>query len=74
MINNTFSIPNTSYKGIGTLFKNSNGYFFKLQFHTYQSLKIKEENHKLYEKARLSSTPSEEGEKLTDTMIENSIK
>lgn len=73
-INNTFSIPNTTYKGINTLVKNSDGYIFELQFHTYQSLKIKEENHKLYEKARLSSTPSEEVERLTDIMIDNSIK
>lgn len=73
-INNTFSIPNTTYKGINTLVKNSDGYIFELQFHTYQSLKIKEENHKLYEKARLSSTPSEEVERVTDIMIDNSIK
>lgn len=71
---NTFPILNTTYRGINTLVKNSDGYIFELQFHTYQSLKIKEENHKLYEKARLSSTPSEEVEKLTDKMIENSVK
>ena len=73
-INNTFSIPNTTYKGINTLVKNSDGYIFELQFHTYQSLKIKEENHKLYEKSRLPSTPSEEKKKLVKKMIENSKK
>lgn len=73
-INNTFPIPNATYKGINTLVKNSNGYIFELQFHTYQSLKIKEENHKLYEKSRLQSTPSEEKKKLVKKMIENSKK
>lgn len=73
-INNTFSILNATYKGINTLVKNSNGYIFELQFHTYQSLKIKKQNHILYEQARLISTPSEEVERLTDIMIDNSIK
>lgn len=73
-INNTFPILNTTYKGINILVKNSDGYIFELQIHTYQSLQIKEQNHKLYEKSRLASTPSEEVEKLTDIMIENSIK
>lgn len=73
-INNTFSIPNTAYKGINTLVKNPNGYIFELQFHTYQSLQIKEKNHKLYEKTRLESTPREEKRKLIKKMIENSKK
>lgn len=73
-INNTFSILNTAYKGINTLVKNPNGYIFELQFHTYQSLQIKEKNHKLYEKTRLESTPREEKKKLIKKMIENSKK
>lgn len=72
--NKAFPILNATYKGINTLVKNSDGYIFELQFHTYQSLQIKEQNHKLYEKSRLTSTPSEEVEKLTDIMIESSIK
>lgn len=71
-INNTFSIPNTTYKGINTLVKNPDGYIFELQFHTYQSLQIKEENHKLYEKARLSSAPTYEKIKLNDIMRKKS--
>ena len=71
---NTFPIPNTTYKGINTLVKNSNGYIFELQFHTYQSLKIKEENHKLYEKSRLSSTSTYEKIKLNGIMRKNSNK
>ena len=73
-INNTFSISNTAYKGINTLVRNPNGYIFELQFHTYQSLQIKEKNHKLYEKTRLESTPREEKKKLIKKMIENSKK
>lgn len=71
-INNTFSIPNTTYKGINTLVKNSDGYIFELQFHTYQSLKIKEENHKLYEKSRLPGTSTYEKIKLNRIMRKNS--
>lgn len=73
-INNTFPILNATYKGINTLVKNSDGYIFELQFHTYQSLKIKEENHKLYEKSRLSSTSTYEKIKLNGIMRKNSNK
>lgn len=73
-INNTFPIQNATYKGINSLVKNSDGYIFELQFHTYQSLQIKEENHKLYEKARLSSTPTYEKIKLNEIMRKNSNK
>lgn len=73
-INNTFPIQNATYKGINSLVKNSDGYIFELQFHTYQSLQIKEQNHILYKKSRLPSTPSEEKKKLVRKMIVNSKK
>ncbi len=54
--------------------KTSNGYIFELQFHTSQSLKIKEKNHKLYEEARLSSTKLERKEELKVIMKNNTKK
>lgn len=44
---------------------------FELQFHTPQSLEVKEANHKLYEEARLAETSKEMKKKLTNQMIEN---
>lgn len=73
-INNTFPILNTTYKGINILVKNSDGYIFELQIHTYQSLQIKEQNHKLYEKSRLASTSTYEKIKLNGIMLKNSNK
>lgn len=50
-VTNTF-INYTSYRGINTLVQSPNGYIFELQFHTPQSMEIKEINHKLYEEER----------------------
>ncbi|WP_143434406.1 hypothetical protein [Anaerococcus sp. Marseille-P3625] len=73
-INNTFPILNTTYKGINILVKNSDGYIFELQIHTYQSLQIKEQNHKLYENSRLASTSTYEKIKINGIMRKNSNK
>lgn len=70
-VTNTFAIKNVPYKGINTLVKDKEGYVFELQFHTPQSLEVKEANHKLYEKARLAETSKEMKKKLTNQMIEN---
>ena len=56
------------YKGINIKMENSNGDKFELQFHTEDSLKAKEEAHKLYEKQRLPETTEEEKEKLSREM------
>lgn len=50
-VTNTF-VDYTSYRGVNTLVKSPNGYIFELQFHTPQSMEIKEINHKLYEEER----------------------
>lgn len=56
------------YKGINIKMENSNGDKFELQFHTEDSLKAKEEAHKLYEKQRLPETTEEEKENLGRAM------
>lgn len=50
-VTNTF-VNYTSYRGINTLVKSPDGYVFELQFHTAESMEIKEINHKLYEQER----------------------
>lgn len=67
---NTFS-SNGPYKGINTLLADGTGYVFELQFHTPESVAVKELNHKLYEEQRLDSTSAERKEKLTTEMIQN---
>jgi hypothetical protein len=47
------------------------GYVFELQYHTPESIKVKEINHKLYEKQRLDSTPVARKEELNAQMIKN---
>ena len=50
-VTNTFA-DYTTYRGINTLVKSPDGYVFELQFHTSESMEIKEINHKLYEEER----------------------
>lgn len=68
---NTLWDENAEYRGINTLVQTPNGYTFELQFHTPQSLEIKEVNHKLYEEQRLATTSEEEKERLGLEMIKN---
>lgn len=70
-ITNTLGDRDEPYRGINTLVQTPNGYTIELQFHTPQSLEIKEINHKLYEKQRLASTTEEEKKKLEKQMIKN---
>ena len=62
----TWKFP--GYKGINIKMENSEGNKFELQFHTEDSLKAKEEAHKLYEKQRLPETTEEEKENLDRAM------
>ena len=67
---NTFK-KGESYKGINTLMKSPTGYTFELQFHTRQSLEIKEINHKLYEESRKVGTSKERENELNKQMRRN---
>lgn len=55
-VTNTLGDINASYRGINCLVSDKDGYIFELQFHTEESLNIKEVNHKLYEELRLKTT------------------
>lgn len=73
---NMIEVTNTfesfgAYKGINTLVEDNTGYVFELQFHTPESLEIKEVNHKLYEEQRLDSTPMERKIELDKEMRKN---
>lgn len=71
---NTFPDMNAPYRGINTLVNTPDGYTFELQFHTPQSLEIKEINHEMYEIQRLERTPKVEKDRLDAVMAENARK
>lgn len=73
-VKNTFNDDTKSYKGVNTVVESPTGYKFELQYHTPESIQVKEINHKLYEKARLDTTSEEEKAKLRNEMNENSSK
>lgn len=56
---NFWNAPN-GYRGYHSLWKTPEGARFELQFHTSQSLEIKQVSHKLYEIQRLASTSAAE--------------
>lgn len=70
-IGNTFN-SSAPYKGINTLLADKTGYVFELQYHTPESIAVKEINHKLYEEQRLDSTSDARKAELTAQMIKNS--
>ena len=70
---NTFP-EQTSYRGINTLMSGPQGYVFEIQYHTPQSLQIKNINHELYEEERLPSTSDERRIELKAQMQNNSSR
>lgn len=52
-VKNTFNNPMSPYKGLNLKMQDAKGNKFELQFHTAQSLEVKEEMHKIYEEIRL---------------------
>ena len=73
-VTNTLGDINASYRGINCLVSDKDGYVFELQFHTEESLNIKEVNHKLYEEARLKTTNKARRLELYKEMQKNSIE
>lgn len=61
-VKNTLGNSKAAYRGLNTIIETSDGYKFELQFHTPESIDIKERVHKLYEVYRLDTTS--EAEKL----------
>ena len=70
-VTNTLKDTNAPYRGINTLVRSNTGYLFELQFHTPESLEIKEINHLLYEEQRLLTTPVERQRELNLIMMRN---
>ena len=73
-VKNTFVNYPKNYRGINTLVNTPDGYTFELQYHTPQSLEIKEVNHKLYEEERLLTTTKERKQELGFQMKKNAEK
>lgn len=73
-VKNTLWNENSPYRGLNTVVETRDGYKFELQFHTPESLKLKEINHVLYEKQRQDGISKEEYDALFEKMVENSKK
>lgn len=69
-IKNSWNDEQNPYKGINTVVKAPNGQKFEIQYHTPESVKLKDGSlHAIYEKARLLDPKSEEFLRLTDEMF-----
>ena len=62
-VKNTLKDESAVYRGVNTQVKTPDGYTFEIQFHTPQSLAIKEKNHVLYEQARVLDLSTLDGKK-----------
>ena len=69
-INNTWLDKKNPYNGLNTTFAAPNGQKFEIQFHTPESLRVKEEMHKLYEEQRLETTPPQRKVELMQQMAD----
>ena len=59
------------YRGINTVIQTKDRYNFELQFHTTESLRIKEKNHALYKQVS-DKNSDKQNQKLLDEMYKNS--
>lgn len=73
-VKNTLNNHTKAYRGLNTVVQSPSGYNFELQFHTPESMEIKEIVHKLYEKQRKDGITIEEYNKLNDEMLKISGK
>lgn len=71
---NTLGDVGNSYRGVNSQFETPDGFKFELQFHTRQSLEVKERNHLLYEEQRAEGTTVERRWELDAEMAENASK
>ena len=70
---NTLGDADAAYRGINTNWAMPDGSELEIQFHTPESINIKESlNHRLYEESRLSSTSSQRRKELAEQMAKNS--
>lgn len=73
-VKNTWKDPTNAYNGINVKVKSPDGQQFELQFHTRDSLRVKEEIHGLYEKQRVLKKNSPEWLDLDRQMKEISSR
>lgn len=71
-VKNTLKDKNAIYRGVNTLVKNKRGYIFELQFHTAQSLEVKNRNHIDYDIARDPKTSFLKRARLNKAMSDRS--
>lgn len=70
-VKNTLKDTGVTYRGVNCQFETPDGFKFELQFHTPESLALKEnELHKLYEEARLPDTDPKRRAELVQRMVE----
>lgn len=64
------SLPDTDapYRGVNTVITTPDGFNFELQFHTPESLEVKNKTHLLYEEARKTTTSPERRKELDAEM------
>jgi hypothetical protein len=70
-IRNTLKDTDVAYRGVNTNMVSPSGQVFELQFHTKESMAVKEVNHELYKEARLDTTSVARADELKAEMIAN---
>lgn len=67
-IKNSLPDPQASYRGLNTVVTTPDGFNFELQFHTPESLEVKNKTHLLYEEDRRPTTSQERRKELRRQM------
>lgn len=73
-VKNTWKDPKNAYNGINCKLVSPDGQKFELQFHTPDSLRVKEEIHGLYEQQRVLSERDPKWQELNEKMFAISRK
>ncbi len=73
-VKNTLKDEAAAYRGVNTQIKTPEGYTFELQFHTPESLVVREKNHVLYEEQRTLDTSTQVGKNRSDALEAEMLK
>ena len=68
-VKNYWNKPYNPYNGVNTVIRTDKGQNFEIQYHTQESLDIKEELHKIYEKCRKLNSNSKKAQKYIEEMF-----
>ena len=63
--------PKNSYRGLNVNIVTPKGVTMEVQFHTPQSMQIKDINHLIYESARETATPEKAKKRMEAEMVKN---